>query len=58
MKDLKEYEVKFTKYDYFFGRGHETKYDFITAKSLDEAKRITFLKYGDLIEIISLKEEI
>ena len=54
---MREYEIKFDKYDYFFNEGHkhDVKYDYFIAKSDKQAKNMCYMKHGDLIDILHCK---
>lgn len=52
---MKEYEVEFEKFDYFFAKKTVRKIDFFECASETEARALTYWKFGDLIDILSVK---
>lgn len=56
MDNLIEFEVKFEYFDYYFTKKHQTKYDYIKAKSIDEARTLCYWKHGDSIDLLSIEE--
>jgi len=54
MNESIEYEINFTHWNILQGK-HENRYDFFKAKSIKEVKAMTYWKYGDLIDILSVK---
>ena len=52
---MKEFEVVYEKFDYFFTKQIERKYDYILAPDITEAKKIALFKLGN-VDIISIEE--
>jgi hypothetical protein len=55
---LKNFEVKFEKYDYFFAKDIVVGYDIILAENEEDAVRRAIFKHGDGISILAVNEEI
>ena len=51
---LEEYEVKFIAFN-ILNNFYEFKYDYVKTPNADEARRLTYWKYGDTIDILSVK---
>lgn len=54
MRKLTEYEIKFERFN-IFTRTHEIEYDFFFATSEQEAKSKLTWKYGQQVDILSVK---
>ena len=51
---IKEFEVVYDEFDYFFSKQIERKYDYIRATNINEAKEIAVFKLGN-VDIISIE---
>jgi hypothetical protein len=56
--NLKSFEVKFEKYDYFFAKDTVVGYDCIIAESEEDAIKRAIFKHGDAIDVLAVNEEI
>jgi len=52
---MKEYEVTLEKYDYVFAKSTITEIDTFKCNSEAEARDLAYYKFGDLINILSVK---
>jgi hypothetical protein len=57
-KALKNFEVKYEKYDYFFAKATVICYDCILAENKEDAVKRAIFKHGDGISILAVDEEI
>ena len=53
---LKEFEVVFEEYDYFFTKQFVRRFDYIKAFDLSGAKDIARFKLGDHADILSIEQ--
>jgi len=53
---MKEYEVELEKFDYIFTKSTIKKVEYINAKSENESLEKVYYMYGDMIDIISIRE--
>jgi len=52
---LKEFEVVYEAYDYFFKKEIEVKYDYVKAFTAEEAKEIALFRLGN-VDILSVEK--
>ena len=52
---MKEFEVVYEEFDYFFTKQIERNYDYILAPDITVAKQIALFKLGN-VDIISIEE--
>ena len=52
---LKEFEIVYEAYDYFFKKAIEVKYDYVKAFNDADAKEIALFKHGT-VDILSVEE--
>ena len=52
---LKEFEIVYEAYDYFFTKKHQIKYDYIKAFNAKDAKEIALYKLGN-VDILGVEE--
>jgi hypothetical protein len=53
---LKEFEIVYEQFDYFFKKQIEVKYDYVKAFNAKDAKEIASFKLGD-VDILSVEEQ-
>jgi len=55
MNQIKNYEVEYEQFDYFFKKEIEVKYDYVKAFTAEEAKEIALFRLGN-VDILSVEE--
>ena len=53
---LKEFEIVYEQFDYFFKKQTEIKYDYVKAFNAEDAKEIALFKLGNVVDILSVEE--
>jgi len=55
MNQIKNYEVEYEQFDYFFKKEIEVKYDYVKAFTAEEAKEIALFRLGN-VDILSVEK--